>query len=120
MDLEWPVFERRFVQLQKTMENGKEDLVLLAKREDTRKETEKEMPKGKDPKRSQFVRRVKQFGVHPFFRRGNAKRNPHAIIGIHQNAHTTNPKVDANEVIRVYSRSQAKPVTTNMAIQLWP
>ena len=38
------------MQLQKTMENGKEDLVLLAKRADTRKETEKEMPKGKDPK----------------------------------------------------------------------
>ena len=76
--------------------------------------------KGKGPKRSQFVTRVKQFGVHPFFRRGNARRNPHAIIGIHQNAHTTNPKVDANKGIRVYSRSQAKPVTTNMAIQLWP
>ena len=30
-------------------------------------------------------------------RRCNATRNPHLIIGTHHNAHTTNPKVDANE-----------------------
>ena len=29
-------------------------------------------------------------------RRCTAKRNPRAIIGTHQNAHTTNPNVDAN------------------------
>ena len=54
MDLERTMFPRRFVQLQtrsKLKGTGKEeDHVPSPKREDTRKETEKEMSKGKAPK----------------------------------------------------------------------
>ena len=43
-------------------------------------------------------------------RGSNAKRNPHAIIGTHQNAYTTNQKVVANGETRLYSSTQAKLV----------
>ena len=46
-------------------------------------------------------------------RRSNAKRNPHAIIGFHQNAHIATPKVDANGGTRVHSSTQTKSVKTS-------
>ena len=44
----------------------------------------------------QSVRTSKETGLHFVSRRGNAKRYPHANVGTHQYANTTNPKVDAN------------------------
>ena len=97
VDLERPAFARRFVQVPARVntqrEEGKEeDPVLLPTREDTLKETEKEIPKGKDPKVP--IRQASRCAN--LFNRSSARRNPHAIVGTHQNAHTTNAKVDAN------------------------
>ena len=38
-----------------------------------------------------------------------SKNNPHAILVTHQNAHTTNLKLDAHGGTRVHSSTQAKP-----------
>ena len=68
-----------------------EDHVPSPKREDTRKETEKEMSKGKAPKVP--VRQESQLNQSALVsRRGNAKRIPHVTVGTHQIAHITNPK----------------------------
>ena len=66
-------------------EQGKEeDPVLSPKREDTRKETEKEISRGMDPK--VLVRQESQINRTALIsRRSN-------VIGSHQNAHITNPK----------------------------
>ena len=69
-------------------EGKEEDSVFSPKREDTRKVTEKEIPKGKDPKVP--VRLESQINKSVLIsRRRDAKRNPLAIIGTHQNGHTT-------------------------------
>ena len=78
-----------------------EDPVSL--HDETRRHSEgdgKGETKGKRTPRELSVRKVAQAGVLPFSTSGNAKRNPHVSIGTHQNAHTTNPKVVANERIK--------------------
>ena len=78
-------------------------------------ETEKEIPKGKDPKvpvrqKSQIIRYA------TILRRKNATKNSHAMIGTHQNAHTTNPDVDATGRIRAHSSTQEKSVKTKVVL----
>ena len=92
---------------------------LLPKWEDTRKETEKEIPMGeKDPKVP--VRQASKTNWYAsIFQRCNVKRNPHAIVGTHQN-HTTHPKSGCTLGMRVSSNTRAKPVKTNMEMQLLP
>ena len=95
--------QARFKQREKEQE---EDPVLLRKRETTRKETEKEIPNGKDPKvrvRQESQRRR----YATLVRRDNAKRNLHAIVGSHQNAYTIIPRL-----VRVYSSTRANLVKT--------
>ena len=90
-------------------EQRKEDPVLSPWRENTRKETDKEISKRQDPKvpvRQESHTNRSELGV----RRSNVRRTPHAIVGTHQNAHTANQKVDANGETRVYSSTQAKQV----------
>ena len=117
MGVERPMFAWRCVQLQARREQkrmGKEEHpVLSPKREDTREETEKETSKGKE--RKVAVRQESPMNWSALFSRtGNAKHNPHTVIGTHQNAPTTNQKVDANGGARVYySSTQAKPVKKN-------
>ena len=61
--------------------------------------------------RYQSVRKAKQAGT-PLFQWCNAKRNPHATVGTHPNAHATNPKL--------YSSTKAKMVKTKLVLQLLP
>ena len=84
MDLERTVLARRFAQLQarceqKRLHGKEEDPVLSPKREGLRKETEKEISKGKNPKVS--VRQESQINRSVFIsRRSSATRKPHATI----------------------------------------
>ena len=122
MDFKRPVFTRRPAQLQgDEKNNGKEEysILLSMKREGTQNLSEKEIPKGKDPKVPVRQESRSSRYATPFIR-GNAKWNPRVIIGTHQNAHTTNPKVDANEEISACSGTQAKPVTTKMVMKRLP
>ena len=54
------------------------------------------------------------------FQRTNDKRNPYATIGAHQDAHITNPKVDAKGGTRVYSSIQATVGEENMVKEQFP
>ena len=78
-----------------------EDPVSL--HDETRRHSEgdgKGETKGKGPKESCPSGKSHKPVCYPFSTSGNAKRNPHVSIGTHQNAHTTNPKVVANERIK--------------------
>ena len=52
---------------------------------ETRKVTEKEIPKGKN--RMELVRQVGQTSGYASIKKGNDKQNPHVVIGTRQNAH---------------------------------
>ena len=101
-------------------EQGKEeDPVLCPQRQDTRKETEKEISKAKEPKVP--VRQRSHVNQSVLIsRRSNDKRNPHATNGIHQDAHNTNPKVDAQGGTRVYSSIQATAGDENTVKEQFP
>ena len=116
MELEGPVFARRFVQLQARFRRQRK----REKRQGTRKETGKGDIKGKGPKGTSPSGKSNK-PVCPRFQKGQRQnRYPHVIVGIRQNAHTTNPKVDAHGRIRVYSSTQAKLVKSKMVRQLLP
>ena len=53
------------------------------------------MSKGKDPKVPVRLE-CQKIRSALISRKSNSKRNPHAILGTHQTAHTTNPEVDAH------------------------
>ena len=93
MDLERTMFARRFVQVQeRCKQNGKrEKKIPFAFRNDKkhRKETEKEISKGKDPK-VQIRQESQRIRSAPISRWDTAKRNVHVIIGTHQHVHTRN------------------------------
>ena len=101
-------------------EQGKEeDPVLCPQRQDTRKETEKEISKVKEPKVPVLQRsQINQSAL--ISKRTNATRNPHATIGTHQDAHITNPAVDAKGGTRVYSSIQAKAGDEHMVTEQFP
>ena len=62
-----------------SIEGKEEHPVVLPKREDSRRETEKEIPKGKDPKVPSGYVSFSQGAIQ-------------MIVGTHQNAHTINPQ----------------------------
>ena len=79
---------------QKKEKGCAEDPALLPKRESTRKETKKEIPKEKVPRGTSPSGKSNTPICYHF----QKKRNPHAIVGTHQNANTSSPKVAANGV----------------------
>ena len=118
MGLERPVFARRFVQFEARFKTNKEKGTTIRSRStseetnNTRKETEKEIPNGKDPKVP--IRQESRISLYDtIFRRRKAKRNPHRDYWHPPEcAHTMSPEVDGNGRIRVDSNTQAKLVET--------
>ena len=70
--------------------------------------------------RYQSARKVTYSSLHSFPGGCNAKRNPHAIIGTHLNAHITHRRVDTNGGTCVYSSTEAKLVKKHMVWEQFP
>ena len=84
--------------------------------EGTRKVTEKEILKERT-QRYQSIRKFKQAGMLPVSNEAMPKEIRMCLLT--ESTHC-NPKVDATGGIRVYSSTQAKPVTANMVMQQLP
>ena len=68
--------------LNKKGKGQEEDSVLLPKREDSRKETQKQLPTGRT-QRYQSVRKSRTSRYATILRRSNTRMDPHAIVGTH-------------------------------------